>query len=168
MSWVASPLARVAGWIVALLVVVILAIVGAQFVDRYFVDTGMEAPEQLARVAVVWLTFLAFALAVRDGATIRIDLLDRHLPASVNRRLTALFDLLILVLSGLMALDAWRVVEVGAMQELLGTPFTAALPNAGLLIGLLLVMLFTVERLLRGYGRASSGDTHDYPAVPPC
>lgn len=158
LALVTRPLAWLAGAVVALLVLVILGIVGAQFVDRYIADTGLHAPEQLARIAVVWLTFLGFALAMRDRATIRIDLIDRQLPPVARIWLACVFDLAILALSLLLLFHAWRVVEVGAMQELLGTPFSAALPNAGLFTGLLLVVLFKVEALLRGAEPAGAED----------
>ena len=134
-----------------------LAIVALQLVDRHFFDVGLQAPDQLVRIGLVWLTFLGFALALQSGANIRIDFLDHWLGPHARCRLAIVFDALMLALCGLLAVKGWRVVEVGAGQQLLGTPFSAALPNAGFLAGLILMCLFLVVRLARGViGRGSS------------
>ncbi len=139
----------VLGWAVGALLVAVLAIVALQIVDRHFVDVGMQAPDQLVRIGLVWLTFTGFALAVQSGANIRIDFMDHLLGAKARRMLAIVFDATMLALCALLVLKGWRVVEVGAGQQLLGTPFSAALPNAGFLAGMALTALFLVARLVR-------------------
>lgn len=147
---------RALGWAVAALVAVVLAIVALQLVDRHFFDTGLQAPDQLVRIGLVWLTFLGFALAVQTGANIRIDFLDHWLGPGLQRSLAVLFDAMMLALCGLLAVKGWRVVEVGAGQQLLGTPFNAALPNTGFLVGVILMGLFLAVRLARSvFGRVT-------------
>jgi TRAP-type C4-dicarboxylate transport system permease small subunit len=144
------------GWAVGALVVVVLAIVALQLVDRHFFDVGMQAPDQLVRIGLVWLCFLGFAAAVQAGANVRIDFIDHWVGAGVRRALAVLFDATMLALCVLLAVKGWRVVEVGAGQQLLGTPFTAALPNAGYLVGIVLLALFLALRLVRTvFGRAA-------------
>lgn len=142
-------LEALAEWLVVGIVIVLLCIVASQVIDRHVVDVPLQAPDQLARIGIVWLTFIGFALALRAGSNIRIDLLDSWLPPIVRRVLAILFDLAVISLLALLIVKGLRIVEVGAMQDILGTPFTAALPNAGLVVGAVLMAIFSILRLVR-------------------
>jgi TRAP-type C4-dicarboxylate transport system permease small subunit len=37
-------------WVIVALMISLVAIVALQFVDRYFIDTGIAAPDQYARI----------------------------------------------------------------------------------------------------------------------
>lgn len=135
-------------WVVVVLMVSLVAIVALQFVDRHFIDTGIAAPDQYARVALVWLTFIGFAVAVRAAVNIRVDLIDAHLPAKVRFVLEMAFDALLVVLLVVLVPGSWRLIVIGKDQELLGTIFSAAVPAAGVLISFVLMLLFVGTRLI--------------------
>ena len=136
-------------WAIAALVILILAIVTGQFLDRHVIDLPWDAPDQLARICIVWLTFLGTALALSEGAAIRIDIIDHVLPRWLHTWRDALFDCILLALLIVIAVKGWAVVKIGASQILLGTPFTADLPYAGLFVGLLLAAFFVAIRIIR-------------------
>jgi len=135
-------------WAVVALMAALVIIVSLQFIDRHFIDTGIAAPDQYARVALVWLTFIGFAIAVRGAVNVRVDLIDAHLPAKVRRGLSLAFDALMLVLLGILVPGSWRLIEIGSDQLLLGTFFTAAVPAAGAFLACLLMLLFVGLRLI--------------------
>lgn len=135
-------------WVVVVLMVSLVAIVALQFVDRHFIDTGVAAPDQYARVALVWLTFIGFAVAVRAAVNIRVDLIDAHLPAKVRFVFEMAFDALLVVLLVVLVPGSWRLIVIGKDQELLGTVFSAAVPAAGVLISFVLMLLFVATRLI--------------------
>lgn len=135
-------------WVVVVLMVSLVAIVALQFVDRHFIDTGIAAPDQYARVALVWLTFIGFAVAVRAAVNIRVDLIDAHLPAKVRFVFEMAFDALLVVLLVVLVPGSWRLIVIGKDQELLGTVFSAAVPAAGVLISFVLMLLFVATRLI--------------------
>jgi TRAP-type C4-dicarboxylate transport system permease small subunit len=135
-------------WVVVALMVSLIAVVALQFVDRHFIDTGIAAPDQYARVALVWLTFIGFAVAVRAAVNIRVDLIDAHLPAKVRFVLEMAFDALLVVLLVVLIPGSWRLIVIGKDQDLLGTVFTAAVPAAGVLISCVLMLLFVGLRLI--------------------
>jgi len=145
---------------VVLLVAALVALVTGQIVDRHLLPLPIEQPDQYVRVGIVWLTFLGFALAVSERSAIRVDLIDHWLSARARDRLGLACDGMMLAMALVVAVKGWRVVEVGASQLLLGTPYTAALPNSGLFVGTLLIVLFLGARLalrLAG-GGAAGGD----------
>jgi TRAP-type C4-dicarboxylate transport system permease small subunit len=135
-------------WVVVALMVALVGIVSLQFIDRHFIDTGIAAPDQYARVALVWLTFIGFAIAVRAMVNIRVDLIDARLPPKARAILEMAFDALMVLLLAVMAPGCWRLIEIGKDQDLLGTVFTAAVPAAGVLIATLLMLFYVGLRLI--------------------
>jgi TRAP-type transport system small permease protein len=146
---VSRLLERLLGWAVGVLVLVILVIVTGQFLDRHVIDLPWDAPDQLARICIIWLTFLGTALALSEGAAIRIDLIDHVLPPRLLAWRDLLFDCMLLALVLVIAVKGWKVVQIGANQLLLGTPFTADLPYAGLFTGMVLAAFFVALRIMR-------------------
>lgn len=145
---------RVLEGLIALLVAGLVIIVGSQFVDRHFVTLPMAAPDAYARIMLVWLTFIGFALAVKGGLNIRVDLIDAHLPKTLQRVLEYVFDVTMLLLTGIIGVNGWRLVEIGHDQERLGTGMSEAWPSAALFVACILLALFLVLRItLRAAGR---------------
>jgi TRAP-type transport system small permease protein len=142
---------------VALQVVILVAIVAAQLVDRHLFDLPIAAPDQYARIALIWLTFIGFALALRADVNIRVDLVDARLSPRIRRVFAIAFDAILLALLILLVVKGWRLVAIGVDQMLLGTPLSAAVPASALLVAALLMILFVALRLvLRVAGREPS------------
>ena len=145
---------RVLEWLVAVLVAALLLIVTSTFIDRHFITLPMAAPDAYARVILVWLTFIGFALAVKGGINIRVDLIDARLPPKVRRVLDYVFDLIMLGLTVMLGVNGWRLVVIGRDQERLGTGMSEAWPSAALFVSCILLVLFLVLRIaLRFSGR---------------
>ena len=145
---------RVLEWLVAALVAALLVIVSSTFIDRHFVTLPMAAPDAYARVILVWLTFIGFALAVKGGLNIRVDLVDARLPAKARRVLEYVFDVVMLALTVMLGVNGWRLVAIGQDQERLGTGMSEAWPSAALFVSCIILALFLVLRIaLRFSGR---------------
>ncbi len=145
---------RVLEWLIAVLVMALVVIVASQFIDRHLVSLPMAAPDAYARVILVWLTFIGFALAVKSGLNIRVDLIDSHLPPRVRRLLEYLFDVLLLLLTLVIGFHGWRLIVIGRDQERLGTLLSEAWPSAALFVSCILLVLFLTLRIaLRFTGR---------------
>ncbi len=145
---------RLFGVALAALVLVLLLLVTGQLVDRHIVDVPIDAPDQYVRIAIIWLTFLGFALAIADRTAIRVDLIDHWISTRTQHLLGAACDLVMLAMAIVIVVKSWRVVEVGGMQYLLGTPYTAALPNTGLFVGALLMVVFLLARVVARFAPA--------------
>lgn len=145
---------RALEWLVAILVAALLLIVSSTFIDRHFVTLPMAAPDAYARVILVWLTFVGFALAVKNGLNIRVDLIDSRLPEKARRMLEYSFDVVMLGLTVILGVNGWRLVVIGRDQERLGTGMSEAWPSAALFVSCILLVLFLALRItLRFCGR---------------
>lgn len=145
---------RALEWLIAALVAALVVIVASTFIDRHFVTLPMAAPDAYARVILVWLTFIGFAIAVKGGLNIRVDLIEARLPEKARRALDYVFDVVMLGLTVMLGMNGWRVVVIGKDQERLGTMMSEAWPSAALFVSCILLVLFLVLRIaLRFSGR---------------
>ena len=148
---IAAVTERVLAWTAAILMAALLTIVGLQVVDRHFVDVPITSPDAYARICVVWLTFLGYALATRSGLAIRVDLVDHWLSPRMRDVVAGAFDLVILATLVLLLTKGWLIVKLGADQSILGTDLTTAVPNAALMVGFVALFLFLLARSIRRF-----------------
>lgn len=81
-----------------LVIVMIAAMVGVIWVSvftRYVLSDAIGWGEQVAKYLMIWATFLASSLGIRQGAHIAADLLASMLPAPLSRLCARLSTLLV-------------------------------------------------------------------------
>jgi TRAP-type C4-dicarboxylate transport system permease small subunit len=148
-------------WAIALIVAGLLVVVASQIVDRHFVDLWTASPEEYVKIGLVWLTFLGFALAMRQGTEIRVDLVDHFLPLSVRHWIYGLFDVVLLMVIGVVVWKSWQSIGVAESQVILGTDFSVAVPTWGMFVGVLLMWIVVAVRLVRRLAHRRGVDEHD-------
>ncbi|MDO5631253.1 MAG: TRAP transporter small permease [Paracoccus sp. (in: a-proteobacteria)] len=89
--------------IVALLVVMCVT-VGWNVGLRYFTNRSLPWADEVARYAMIWMSFLGAGLALREGAHVALSNLQAALPDAVARGLRAL---VLLLLVGFFAAMIW-------------------------------------------------------------
>jgi TRAP-type transport system small permease protein len=151
-AWELSIAAMVAG---------LLVVVASQVVDRYVIDLWTDSPEEWIKIGLVWLTFVGFALAMRHGTDIRVDLVEHFLPRTVLTVVNTIFDTLLLVLIGILCFKTWQLWDVSRDQAIVGTSVSVAVPTAGLLLGLVLMLVVVAVRLVLRFMRRADVDAHD-------
>jgi TRAP-type C4-dicarboxylate transport system permease small subunit len=72
-------------WLLAILVLLLVGLAGAQIVLRVFFETGLSWADPFARTLVLWTGMLGALAAVRDEKHIALDLLQKFLPAGTQR-----------------------------------------------------------------------------------
>ena len=146
--------------VVALVVLLLLIIVASQTVDRY-VTLWQDSPEEWVKIGLAWLCFLGFALALKDGTEIRVDLADRILPAVARRWIYGVFDVALLVLIGVVIWKSWINYQASAAQLITGTDVTAAWPAGAMLAAFVLMFFVILWRLIRRLrGEEVTGSHH--------
>jgi TRAP-type C4-dicarboxylate transport system permease small subunit len=133
---------------VILSIVVVLVFTVLQVLDRYLLKSSFDAHDQIARLGLVWLTFLGFAIAVRGKLNIRVEVLEHVFSSKSLRFLSPLLDLVVLGTALYLLSVGWRLLEIGSFQNIFGTPLTYSWIYAGLLAGLVCVVIFIAFRLL--------------------
>jgi len=159
-----DAVARWAGRLAALLVLVIGVFIVWEVVSRYLFNAPTVWSEELSRLAMVWATYAAAALVLQEGQLISIDLLTRVMPTGLLR-VQRIVCLLVILGFSLVAV-VWGVgivaesISVGrASSTMLRTPqwlFEAPVPlGFGLLslqalAGILRLLLRWEEPSVRG------------------
>jgi TRAP-type transport system small permease protein len=145
---------RVVDLVLVLLTIVMVAVVIVQVICRYVFNAPIMGAEDLAKLCMVWIVFLAAGRVTRDDQHIRIDFFMDRVPArarSVADGCTAVLSIglvLVILVSGLALLSSQHGMKsVGLNIDV--TYFSGALP-----VGMALWILHAVRRQLRPAPRA--------------
>ena len=146
----ALPLRIVVGCAFALIV----ALTIAQVFFRFALDSPLIWSEELARLLLVWATFVGAAVVAWDGTHLNVDVLFARLPPAL-KAMARWFNLLVAL--AFLAVMAWfsiPLIRIESMSDMgaLGIPFgwvrAPALVGGGLMIAFILLRRF--YRLRRG------------------
>lgn len=128
------------------LLVGIVVVVNVQVVGRYVLARPFMWSEELTRLLLVWLTFVAAAAVTRRGAHIAVDLLFVKLGRRAALSLQALIDLAMAGTFLWIAGIARRLAEAVAPLPLAATQWSMALMVWPAAVGLALIGLHALVR----------------------
>jgi len=86
---------RAEGWLAVSLLILLLVSMCAQVVARYAFRSPFSWSEELARFAMIWLTFIAASLVMARREHIAVDLWASDSRRLLPRRIRAAFDMLV-------------------------------------------------------------------------
>lgn len=164
-----SAAERALGWLVRIeqafavaLLAVLLIAMGAQVVARYVFGSPLSWSEEVARLAMIWLTFIAASFVAAKREHIAVDLYGpgptspdgaKPRPGLVSRCLARIFDrrvasTVVLLTTSLMLLGGlrfvWRVYPVGSPS----TGISKTIWYGAATVGLALISLHTLADLV--------------------
>tara|TARA_R110002096_G_scaffold5809_3_gene26809 strand:+ start:685 stop:1206 length:522 start_codon:yes stop_codon:yes gene_type:complete len=88
-----------------------------QIVMREVFGTGFGWADELVRLMVLWLAMVGSIAAVRENRHIRIDALSHFLPDSAINALRIFVDLFAAAVCALIAVQAWRYLQIEIEYE---------------------------------------------------
>jgi TRAP-type C4-dicarboxylate transport system permease small subunit len=155
-STTALPFSRCVRWmslaerfLAGLFLFVILATMGAQVFARYFFGAPFQWSEEVARLALIWMTFMAAAFVMAEGRHITVDVLSPRLSVRGQLWLECLSHAvvagacLLLLIGG--SRFVWYVGKVGSPS--LGIPMSWW--YGAVSVGLLLMAIHSIVNLLQ-------------------
>ncbi len=131
---------------------IMTAIVTWQVFGRYVLKQSPDWSEQSALVLMIWYVLFAAAAGVREGFHIRIEALERAMPARIASTMRVFANSVVGFCGLAMLIWGYQLV-IGTWSHVvptLGIPRGAvyiALPIAGILIA-----LFSIERIVNEFG----------------
>jgi TRAP-type transport system small permease protein len=90
-------------WACGLLMTAITVVVFLQVITRYVLAYPFDWPEELARILFVWVALLGAVLALRRGGHFSIEALTNTLPVPLQRGISVLLRVTLLVFLALVA-----------------------------------------------------------------
>lgn len=154
-------LATVALWIAGAALVLMTAVISAQVVFRYGLNSSLIWSEPLAVILMGWFIFLGAAVGIREGYHLSFDILIFVLPQRVKLWLFSVSDI---------AVAGFGLGMIWYGSQLAGSAWNIKLPSLGvtgaidfapIVGGGLLIVIFSLERLARraaGLPTARFGD----------
>jgi len=119
-NWV-RWLHRIENGVLTVLVLVLVALAGAQIFMRNAFGGGFSWADPFLRTLVVWTAMLGALAAVRDDKHIAVDVLQRFLPSGAQRMARILTLLFAAAICAALAWHGWGLVSVdldgGAKSE---------------------------------------------------
>lgn len=141
---------RVVGWILALLLAVMTALITWQVFARYVAGDSLTFSEEVSRFCMIWLTMLGAAYALRKGGLPAMDLLPslltgrRKLILNITAHLVSVAFYAVLVVYGL------DIAQTVAYQNAPATGVSMMWPMLALCAGGALAILNTVAVVFEG------------------
>ena len=102
--------------LVLMLTVMMIVAVG-QIVMREVFGTGFGWADELVRLMVLWLALVGSIAACRENRHIRIDALSHVLPDAAVNIIRVLVDVFAAVVCGVVAVQAWRFLQIEIEYE---------------------------------------------------
>jgi TRAP-type C4-dicarboxylate transport system permease small subunit len=131
-----ARIGQVCGWGAGLGLAVLAAVCALQILWRYVLNAPLPWPEEVARLLLVWLTYLGAVSVTESGLHVAIGVVHERLPPSGRRvadllgELVALGFAAALTAGGLAFMASMRGILLPALQLPLNV-LCAAVPVAG-------------------------------------
>jgi TRAP-type C4-dicarboxylate transport system permease small subunit len=149
-------------WVAGAALVLMTAVISAQVVFRYVLNSSLIWSEPFAVILMGWFIFLGAAVGIREGYHLSFDILIIILPPRARLWLFSISDI---------AVTGFGLGMVWYGAQLAGSAWNVKLPSLGvtgaidfapIVGGGLLIILFSLERLARraaGLPTARFGET---------
>src|SRR5205809_4022611 len=135
----------------ALLMLALTGVILYAVVARYFFNAAPIWSEEVPRVIFLWVTYLAVAVAVKRGQTLRVTFLLEKFPPLGRLWLELSMHLSILVMLGFLFWHNIPVIELNLGSRMLATQWPDAVRYWPLSVGCLLIGLYQLRLVLRSW-----------------
>ena len=124
-----------------ILLVIMTLIISTNVFMRYVLNSGLTWAEEVAKLLVVWFTFIAMAIGIKQGLHISLQLLPAKLPSWLNQAFKLIKDFTILAVSIVMLIYGKNLIDftkqsIMPATEWPGSTLYIIIPFAAVLIAL--------------------------------
>ena len=154
--------ATAALWLSGIGLVLMTVIIGAQVFFRYVLNDSIIWSEPAAVILMGWFIFLGAAVGIREGYHLSFDVLLFLVPQRGKLVLYTLSDIVVTAFGAGMIWFGWQLMASAAGIKLPTLGVSGAVDFMPLFGGGILIVLFSVERILRraaGLPTARFGET---------
>ncbi|NLZ77202.1 MAG: TRAP transporter small permease subunit [Spirochaetales bacterium] len=148
-----SILDSVFKWVLRLAMVGLLVMVVVVFTNvvlRYGFKSGIRWAEEISLVIVIWFTFIAMALGVRENLHISISILPKVLGKRFFFILDVLKQLLVMFIGMVVMVNGWKLSVHGMRSRLPATQLPNMVNYAVLPIAGVFIILYAAIHLVDG------------------
>ena len=118
-------------------------------VARYFFNAAPAWSDEVPRVIFLWVTYLAIAVAVKRGQTLRVTFILERIPPLPRMLLEMFMHLSIFVMLAFLVWHNMPVIELGRQTKMLATQWSDATRFWPLSVGCVLIGFYQIRLVLR-------------------
>ena len=144
-------------WLIIAIFAIMIAVTFAQVISRYLLLAPLAWSEELARYCFVWIVFLGATLGLERGVHIGVDILTNLLPATLQRWLARLNEVLILAFTLTIIVASLPVIEANRLQYSPALGFQMAKIYLAIPLGMAVMALLVLGRLADGFRHGAHG-----------
>lgn len=133
----------------ALLMLGMTGVILYTVVARYFFNASPIWAEELPRVIFLWVTYLAVAVAVRRGQSLRITFLLEKMPPLARLSVEVFMHLAILVMLGFLVWHNRPVIELNSQTRMLATRLADSVRFWPLTVGCVLIGIYQLRLMIK-------------------
>lgn len=133
---------------VAALLAVLVVVVLAGVVSRYFVNSPLPWTEELARYLFIWISFVGAGVGVKSGANFGLNLVANHLPPRAHAVVEIGVNLVVAVFGAALAYYGWMIMPIVGFQKASSMPFSISYVFLAIVIGGVLMLVNGLVRVL--------------------
>jgi len=152
-SIVIRKLTRLVEWMLTALSILIFVVVFLQVLFRYLLRQPLFWSEELPRYLLIWMCFLAAAVAQKHDAHINITLCLAPLSTRARQVLKILTDAIILAFLWVITYSGGLVTSITAHHRSTALQLPMGLVYAALPVGAILMSLYLVLQIADGVRR---------------
>lgn len=147
-------------WVLKLAMALLVAMVLLVFLNvvmRYGFNSGIFWSEEISLVIVIWFTFIAMALGVKESLHINVDILPKKLPKAFFITLECMRDILVILIGAIMIYYGWKLTLNGAKSTLPATNIPNSINYLVLPIAGVFIVLYAIIHLYEDIKKIQGG-----------
>jgi len=133
----------------ALLMLALTGVILYAVVARYFFNAAPSWSDEVPRVIFLWVTYLAVAVGVKRGQSLRVTFLLEQIPPLARVWLEMFMHASIFVMLAFLVWHNIPVIELGRQTRMLATQWSDAVRYWPLSVGCALIALYQIRLVLR-------------------
>ncbi|MGQ0650658.1 MAG: TRAP transporter small permease [Betaproteobacteria bacterium] len=133
----------------ALLMLALTGVILYAVVARYFFNRAPIWSEEVPRVIFLWVSYLAAAVAVRRGQSLRITFLLERMPPAARLVCELSMHVSIVLMLGFLFWHNLPVIELSGQTRMLATQWKDAVRFWPLSVGCVLIALYEIRFLIQ-------------------
>lgn len=119
-------------------------------VGRFILRSTPKWCEETGILCMVWICFLSATMAIRDGAHIRMTILEYVFPKKVSQYLHFQSYVVLLILSVIWTIYGKQVIELTLVPKMPSTQLPMAVLFGSVFVSGVLGIIMSLSRLLKG------------------
>ena len=142
-------LSQILLWLSGFALVAMTVVIAAQVFFRYVLNSSIMGSEPGSILIMGWFIFLGAAVGIREGNHLSFEILLIVLPPRVKPYLHTLSDIAVAAFGFGMIWYGWQLAGQTAQNTLPSLGISGAFQYMPIMTGGVLMMLFSIERILR-------------------